>query len=106
MEKQEHSSSDQDRLEALEEKVKAARSARQPKQNGKSSGWEIGLGYASSFSSAVIVGGLLGYGIDYFVKTTPWALLAGIILGFLAGTRNIIRLAGELSAETDQTQDL
>lgn len=100
MEKLSSHHDDTDALDALGEKVKAAQDARIQKVDDNASGWAIGVRYASEFSAAVIVGGLLGYGIDYFAGSTPWALLVGILFGFMAGTRNIVRLAKEMSVET------
>jgi len=93
-----------DALEALSRKVKAAQDAQSPEIEAERTGWAVGIRYASEFSAAVIVGGMLGFGIDYFAKTGPWGLLVGIILGFMAGTRNIVRLAKEMSVEPDTSQ--
>lgn len=90
-----------DELEALGRKVKAAQSAHAPEIDEEASGWAIGIRYASDFSAAVIVGGLMGWAFDHFVGTKPWGLMVGIIMGFIAGTRNIIRTASELSIDDE-----
>ena len=54
-----------------------------------------GLKYASEFSVAVLVGAALGWVVDYFAKTGPWGLLAGLSLGFCAGVLNVVRAARE-----------
>ena len=108
MKKPKQSTSNQDpadALEALGRKVKAAQVANNPDIEQERTGWAVGIRYASEFSAAVIVGGILGFGIDHFAKTGPWGLLAGIILGFMAGTRNIVRIAKEMSAENGENQD-
>ncbi len=99
-------SSDQDRskaLAALGEKLKAARPEPQTSENEASmnnrSGWAIGVRYASEFAAAVIVGGVFGYGIDHFAGSTPWGLIGGMVLGFVAGTYSMVRLAGQLNAD-------
>ena len=107
MKKPKQSTSNQDQsdaLEALGRKVKAAQQAREPELDQERTGWAVGIRYASEFSAAVIVGGLLGFLVDYFVGTTPWGLLAGMILGFMAGTRSIVRIAKEMSADDGATQ--
>lgn len=107
MKKPEQSTSnrdEEDALEALGRKVKAAQDAREPDYDQERTAWAVGIRYASEFSAAVIVGGMLGFGIDHFAKTTPWGLLVGIILGFMAGTRNIVRLAKEMSADAGENQ--
>lgn len=88
-----------DALEALGEKVKAAQDAHEPEIEHEKTGWAIGVRYASEFSATVIVGGMLGWAVDHFANTVPWGMLIGIILGFTAGTRNIVRLAKEMSVD-------
>lgn len=88
---------DQQRLSALGEKVRSAQDARKPVEQQRT-GWGVGVRYASEFSAAVIVGGLFGFGVDKLASTTPWGLFAGLVLGFAAGIRNIIRAAAEMNA--------
>lgn len=106
MSKRKKLSSEQDKindLEALGKKVKAAQDAHNPEQDEDTAGWALGMRYASDFSAAVIVGGMFGAGMDYFAGTKPWLLLIGIIFGFMAGTRAIIRTAKEMSAEDGES---
>ncbi len=93
----------QDDLDAFGKKLKAAQDHHTPEIDEEAAGWAIGIRYASEFSAAVLVGGLLGYGVDHFAGSTPWALLVGVILGFIAGTRNIVRLAESMSVEDDES---
>lgn len=94
---------EKDDLEAFGDKVKAAQDAHAPDYSDERTGWAVGVRYASEFSAAVIVGGALGWIFDYFVGTLPWGMLIGIILGFTAGTRNIVRLAREMSVDVDDS---
>jgi ATP synthase protein I len=55
---------------------------------------------ASEFIAAIVVGGALGYGVDWFFKTQPWGMVIFILLGFAAGVLNIIRATAELNAMT------
>ena len=108
MKKPKQSASIQDKadaLDALSSKIKAAQTANSSEIEQERTGWAVGVRYASEFSAAVIVGGLFGFGIDHFARTGPWGLLVGVILGFMAGTRNIVRVAKEMSAETDTSQN-
>jgi len=66
------------------------------------------LGIASRFATelvaALLVGGGLGWGIDwlfgrYGVHTKPVFLIALFVLGAVAGIRNVMRAAGEINAE-------
>jgi ATP synthase protein I len=82
-----------EKLAARVAEVKQERAEREPKGTIDRSGMSAGLRMASEFASAILVGGLLGYGVDYLVKTTPWALLFGLALGFVTGTVNLIRVS-------------
>ncbi len=39
----------------------------------------------SEFLASVFAGALLGYGIDWYFNTTPWAMIFFIIMGFISG---------------------
>lgn len=56
---------------------------------------------SSEFISAILVGAILGYGIDWLVGTTPWAMIVFLLLGFVAGVLNVLRASGELSGSYD-----
>lgn len=53
---------------------------------------------ASEFIAAIVVGGALGYGIDWVFKTQPWGLVILILLGFGAGVLNMVRATAEMNA--------
>lgn len=60
-----------------------------------STGKGMGLGFrmASDFAAAVIVGVILGLGIDAVFKVSPWATIICLMLGFIAGVRNVVSTA-------------
>ena len=43
------------------------------------------------FFSGVLVGGLIGYGIDTYFSTKPFGICVFMILGFAAGINNVIK---------------
>lgn len=61
------------------------------------SGLAKGLRISTEFAAGVMVGAGLGWAIDRFFGTTPWGLILFVLLGFAAGMRNIMRVAGEWS---------
>jgi ATP synthase protein I len=66
-------------------------------------GWAQALKLGSEFVAGVIVGFVIGYGIDYFLGTTPWGMVVFLLLGFVAGTLNVMRSAGLMApARFDQ----
>jgi len=40
---------------------------------------------------SVVAGGLMGYGVDHWLRTGPFGLLIGGALGFAAGIRELLR---------------
>jgi ATP synthase protein I len=57
-------------------------------------GMAMALRLGSELVAGVIVGFTIGYGIDYFLGTTPWGMIVFLFLGFAAGTLNVMRSAG------------
>jgi ATP synthase protein I len=55
----------------------------------------MGLGFrmAADFVAAILVGAVLGWGVDAIFGTTPWALIALLMLGFITGVWNVVRTA-------------
>jgi ATP synthase protein I len=58
-----------------------------------------GLAYAAAFSlfSAVLAGLIAGWLLDRWLGTQPWLLIAGIVLGAVAGFYEFIRVSSKLS---------
>jgi len=65
----------------------------------RSKGMAMGLRMSSELVAAVIVGGLIGYGIDRWLETTPWMFLVFFMLGCAAGMINITRAFTKMQAE-------
>lgn len=55
----------------------------------------MGLGFrmAADFVAAILVGAVLGWGIDEIFGTTPWGLVSCLLLGFVTGVWNVVRTA-------------
>lgn len=85
------------RLSELEEKlgkVKAQRGeTRRAETDGGAGGrgMAYGMRMATELVAAIIVGGLIGWGLDRFLGTTPWMFLCFFLLGFAAGVLNVLR---------------
>ncbi|HVY89183.1 MAG TPA: AtpZ/AtpI family protein [Hyphomonadaceae bacterium] len=72
--------------------------ARPSKKAAEGPGMSLGFRMAADFVAAVIVGAVLGFGIDTLVHTSPWGLVVCLILGFITGVWNIVRAANAASA--------
>jgi ATP synthase protein I len=55
---------------------------------------------ASEFVAGVVVGALLGWGLDRLAGTSPWGLIGFVLLGFAAGVLNVVRAASQMSGST------
>ena len=86
-----------DTLEELSRKVAIARESHQqapePDRSATSNAMAIGMRMASEFVSAILVGALLGFGFDHWLKSTPIGLIIGLGIGFAAGVVNLVRAA-------------
>lgn len=87
------------RLRALGEKLaEARRSPSEASGSGSQSSGLSGFGQAmkvgSEFVAGVIVGFVIGYTIDRLFGTSPWGMIVFLLLGFAAGTLNVMRSAG------------
>jgi ATP synthase protein I len=96
------------RRRALESKLETLERQRSEKREKDDragadvSGMSRGFRYSADFVAGVLVGCGLGWLFDRFLGTRPWGLMIFIVLGFAAGTFNILRLA---ERERRQRQD-
>jgi ATP synthase protein I len=60
-------------------------------------GYAMAVKLSSEFISAIIVGGLLGYLLDWLAGTSPWGLIVLLLLGFCAGVLNVLRASGKVT---------
>lgn len=88
-------------LSDLQQRIDARRDRYRPKANEPRTPWSLGMRYGSEFFAGVLAGGGLGMLLDFVAKTGPWGLVAGILLGFAAGTLNVVRAAREINSETN-----
>jgi ATP synthase protein I len=79
----------------LNERIARAREKIELRQRPRlaSPGRGAGLGFrmASDFVAATVVGAGLGWGVDALFHVSPWGLIVGLLLGFVAGVRKIVR---------------
>lgn len=58
------------------------------------SGMAQALKLGSEFVAGVIVGFVIGYTIDQVFGSKPWGMIVFLLLGFAAGTLNVMRATG------------
>lgn len=85
------------RIDALEERLKAAREREeqrnQPKATGADANYRMGNRVLADLLGGIGGGALIGWVIDRFAGTAPWGLLVMMFLGIIVAFRNIIRMA-------------
>lgn len=52
---------------------------------------------SSEFIAGIVVGALIGWFLDRFAGTSPWGLIVFLLLGFAAGTLNVLRASGYIA---------
>lgn len=75
------------------ERSERAESAKPPASMQDASGYARGYKLVSEFAAGTLVGGLIGYGIDWLFGTLPFGLIFFLLLGFGAGFLNLVRAA-------------
>lgn len=58
-----------------------------------------GFQLSGEFVAGILLGGGVGWAIDYFAGISPWGLIVGLMLGFAAGTLNVMRSAGVIAQQ-------
>jgi len=91
------------RLDELQTKQAAGSKRPPPNQSG------IAFRFATELVAALIVGGGLGWGIDWLFghfgfHTRPAFLILFFVLGAAAGIRNVMRAAADINAEIANTR--
>lgn len=49
---------------------------------------------STEFIAGVIAGGILGYLFDHLMGTKPWGMIVLLMLGFVTGIYNVMRVSG------------
>ncbi len=69
-------------------------SEKNPGPKGDAAGLAKGLRMSSELVAGVIVGSVIGWGVDLLTGYRPWGLILFMLLGFVGGTLNVLRSAG------------
>jgi ATP synthase protein I len=64
-----------------------------------------GFQLSGEFVAGILLGGGAGWALDYFAGISPWGLIAGLLLGFAAGTLNVMRSAGVIAPQGSSWSD-
>ncbi|SDM41918.1 ATP synthase protein I [Methylobacterium phyllostachyos] len=95
------------RLRRLETQIErkrpqaAADPSMRPRTNGSSSLGQA-MTLSTEFVAGVIAGGILGWIVDHVFGTKPWGLIVLLMLGFVAGVYNVMRVSGFSGARPER----
>ena len=79
----------------LDDERAAERQAQAPRGMASSMpGMARALRLAADFIAGIVLGVIVGWGFDRLVGTSPWGLIVWMLIGFVAGTLNVMRSAG------------
>jgi ATP synthase protein I len=85
------------RLTSLDERLKAAQTAEAARTGaGRDTGdasYRLGNRVLAELLGGMVGGALIGWVIDRFAGTSPWALLVMLFLGIIVAFRNIVRIS-------------
>jgi ATP synthase protein I len=93
------------RLQVLRSEVKQE-SGEAPSSGGvpqTAAGWVLRL--SVELAAGLVVGGVIGWGLDYWLGTNPLLLIVFFLLGATAGIYNVIRSAMRLNREAMDGKD-
>lgn len=88
-----------DRLDAFERATAERHKGPPPSSMG------IAFRFSAEMVAGLLVGGGVGYGIDWLAGTRPVFLIVFFVLGAAAGLLNVVRAARELNAEITAKRD-
>jgi ATP synthase protein I len=87
-------------LDALGERLDEARGrdqARKPQPQVTPMG--VAFRFTTELVTALVVGGALGYGLDWLFGTRPIFIVVMFLLGAATGIRNVMNAASEINAQ-------
>lgn len=89
---------DPERLRALEARLAEAKGSKaKPAAAGKDfSQAEVAWRMVLELTSGIMIGGSIGYGLDYLFGTRPILLIVFLLFGFAAGIRTVMGTARDL----------
>jgi ATP synthase protein I len=99
------------RLDDLSNRIAAEKSekaaAEKPSQRFQGvQSYSKGYRLASEFVAGVLVGGLIGYGLDYLFGTLPLFLIVLLLFGFGAGIVNMSRAANRSEPTAEELKHM
>lgn len=80
---------------------RAARDRPPPPRYSGASGIGLGAKVLVDFLAGIVLGGGIGWALDYWLGSRPWGIMVFGMLGFAAGLLNVIRTANRAQKPKD-----
>jgi ATP synthase protein I len=96
------------RLNRLSRDLDAGRQDRETAERpkgGDGTGYGQAFRLSSEFIAGVVIGAVLGWGLDRLAGTSPWGLIVFLLLGFCAGVLNVVRASGGMTSPGPKGSD-
>ena len=95
-------------LKDLDQRLRQARGTEEQFDSSEQRGNALGLAFrlVTELVAGVVVGGVIGWSLDFWFGTTPWFLLIFFALGSLAGILNVVRTAHVMNAKQALDDDV
>lgn len=87
------------------DQTKAQSEARNIRPERRSAHMVLAIRAVSELISAVLVGGVIGWGLDWWLGTSPILLLIFFLLGFTAGVVNVVRSTTQTKSGLAKPED-
>ena len=90
-----------ERLAALGKRLGKSRAgqAKRERPAGSGNAMAIAIRAVSELVASILVGGVIGWGLDWWLGTSPFLLLIFFLLGFAAGTLNVVRATSRVKLD-------
>ncbi len=62
-------------------------------------GLSLALRLGTEMVACVLVGTFLGFLLDRYLETKPWLTVVGLVIGAIAGFRNVYRASQQMNSE-------
>jgi ATP synthase protein I len=84
-------------LRNLDNRLEHHRKLTAEPQRAPQAGYAAAMKLSSEFLASILVGALFGWGIDWLLGISPWAMIVFVMLGFCGGVLTVVRSAGRMT---------
>lgn len=94
-----------DRIRAARDTGTGARDRDRAEKRERSKADGVAWRISAELVAAFLVCGFVGWWVDEWIDSRPWAMIAGLLLGGIVGMRNVYAVAMRMSREAEDRTD-